>query len=663
MLILLFITAAVVENRSPFGINTEYYQLIGGLFELQFKSWTPSPKNLSEGKLPDSKFELEYTAKEAGFNLDRIHNGNLGNLKQIPHGVVWSGYMIVTNPAEYVVNIEYSGLIVVLLNEKLTYTNISETKNEKISFGLDKELIPFKIAFYTDNGAGDFKLSLSGQEPVKYYLTTEKVAANDVNKIDLFFKIIEAIKIASLILIFCIAAYSILSRLYRAIKKEKKMPLLTKVFLTSFIVYFFMSVLIQKSFLHLTGDEPHYLLVAHSIFYDHDIDLYNNYRYREYSRFFPLVFVYPHIKETSKIKMASSHGIMLPLLLAPAYGLMGKAGAIFMMTIIMSIIVMLLARLLEVYKLTSKRNLFIMFTVFFAPPLSYYSFSLYPEPFALMAILLYLNFFQRPDLKGKSYLLYILMLICLPHFHYKFFVIVFLFYIFRQKKLFQKGWFFNFFMEFAVPILSFLMVYGILMGEPAFYFNVLPKGMFSITTFLTSSWGLLLEREYGLFPWAFYLVFMIFSLPYLYKKRHINPNFVVLLFLGITGISAFFSNWNDGSPKGRFFVLILPLLILSLTYVLDNKKAFWLYLIFWLHSLLFSLYYLIYNPDYIYGYEKYDTVPPVVLFWRQLFPSIYNTLPQVLIYIIFWLSILTIIYFFIKKTCLKAGKKISMICY
>jgi len=36
----------------------------------------------------------------------------------------------------------------------------------------------------------------------------------------------------------------------------------------------------------LTGDEPHYLLVAHSLAFDGDIDLYNNVRHEDYFAFY-----------------------------------------------------------------------------------------------------------------------------------------------------------------------------------------------------------------------------------------------------------------------------------------------------------------------------------------------------------------------------------------
>src|SRR4030042_2922998 len=141
--ILLFIATLFLETKTPFGVRAEYYQLFGGEFELQFNTWWNKLKTSSKSKLPDSKFELEYTAKEDGLNLDRIRGGNLENLKKIPHGVIWSGYMYVTNPKDPIININYSGRIIVLLDNKLTYLKIDEAKTEKLSFSLKKDFIPF----------------------------------------------------------------------------------------------------------------------------------------------------------------------------------------------------------------------------------------------------------------------------------------------------------------------------------------------------------------------------------------------------------------------------------------------------------------------------------------------------------------------------------------
>ena len=69
----------------------------------------------------------------------------------------------------------------------------------------------------------------------------------------------------------------------------------------------------------ITGDEPHYLLAAHSIVIDHDLDLKNNYLNADYSKFYILAYLDTHTKIQPDGKHFLSHDIGLPFLIAPAY--------------------------------------------------------------------------------------------------------------------------------------------------------------------------------------------------------------------------------------------------------------------------------------------------------------------------------------------------------
>jgi hypothetical protein len=68
-----------------------------------------------------------------------------------------------------------------------------------------------------------------------------------------------------------------------------------------------------------SGDEPNYLMVAHSLIEDGDLDLADDFRQRAYAAFHPGVLS-PHYRagwrEGSRYSM---HGVGLPLLVAPAY--------------------------------------------------------------------------------------------------------------------------------------------------------------------------------------------------------------------------------------------------------------------------------------------------------------------------------------------------------
>src|SRR5437773_1802260 len=69
-----------------------------------------------------------------------------------------------------------------------------------------------------------------------------------------------------------------------------------------------------------SGDEPHYLMVAHSLVYDRDLDLANNYAHDD-GRWFGHDHLQagPHVRLAHTGHLLSVHDIGLPLLVLPVY--------------------------------------------------------------------------------------------------------------------------------------------------------------------------------------------------------------------------------------------------------------------------------------------------------------------------------------------------------
>ena len=82
------------------------------------------------------------------------------------------------------------------------------------------------------------------------------------------------------------------------------------------------------------GDEPWYLLLTHSLAYDFDTDLSNNYRDGDSLGFMPRrIGPQPGDPVGAEGEQYSRHNMALPLALAPAYRLAGKAGAVAMIAL------------------------------------------------------------------------------------------------------------------------------------------------------------------------------------------------------------------------------------------------------------------------------------------------------------------------------------------
>src|SRR5438445_2182550 len=79
----------------------------------------------------------------------------------------------------------------------------------------------------------------------------------------------------------------------------------------------------------VTGDEPHYLMITHSLVQDRDLDLANNYA-RDDGRWFghDHLVAGPHVRISPGGQLLSVHDIGLPILLVPAYIVAQRVAAI-----------------------------------------------------------------------------------------------------------------------------------------------------------------------------------------------------------------------------------------------------------------------------------------------------------------------------------------------
>ncbi len=82
------------------------------------------------------------------------------------------------------------------------------------------------------------------------------------------------------------------------------------------------------------GDEPHYLLIAHSLLVDHDLKVSNNYERGDYLTYYP-GRLWPHYGPRGRDgSLYSQHAPGLPVLIAPALALGGYRGVVLWIAVI-----------------------------------------------------------------------------------------------------------------------------------------------------------------------------------------------------------------------------------------------------------------------------------------------------------------------------------------
>ena len=138
------------------------------------------------------------------------------------------------------------------------------------------------------------------------------------------------------------------------------------------------------------GDEPYYLLVAHSLAYDFDADLANNYAHGDSRQFLPRALEpQPGDPVGSAGEKYSRHNVMLPLLLALPYRVAGAAGAFATMAALAAALAWLFLRVARHRFGDYPGGALLVWALFaFAPPLLLYSHQVWVEvPAALLLVL------------------------------------------------------------------------------------------------------------------------------------------------------------------------------------------------------------------------------------------------------------------------------------
>lgn len=150
------------------------------------------------------------------------------------------------------------------------------------------------------------------------------------------------------------------------------------ILLISLIAYVALAVWMTQVWEPL-GDEPHYLLAAHSLVYDHDLNLANNYAQKDFSSFFKGDTLDPHVKILPDDTQILNHDLGLPIVIAVPYAVGGRLGV----ELFLAICATLLAW--QVYKLAFDVTHSVLWSTVswgalsFTAPLVLYATLVYPE--------------------------------------------------------------------------------------------------------------------------------------------------------------------------------------------------------------------------------------------------------------------------------------------
>jgi len=179
--------------------------------------------------------------------------------------------------------------------------------------------------------------------------------------------------------------YSI-KRCYQKVSNWSLKKKLATLFVVSLILYNAGSAALILKGSNFSGDEPHYLMITHSLLEDGDFDLSNNYASRDYDRFMqPPVNIRRHTAPGTEGRY-SFHSPGVSFLMWPFYSLgslLNRTGLSLLIRLGMSLFGALLGLQIFLFALQEWKNEKLAFGLWalysFTAPVFFYSIHVYPE--------------------------------------------------------------------------------------------------------------------------------------------------------------------------------------------------------------------------------------------------------------------------------------------
>lgn len=334
------------------------------------------------------------------------------------------------------------------------------------------------------------------------------------------------------------------------------------------------------------GDEPYYLLVSHSLAYDLDVDLADEYRDGDW-RFFldrPIA-PQPGDPRGAEGQVYSRHDVLLPLVLALPYRLAGKAGALLTMALLAACLPWLVLRLSGRYFPERPGARLLAYAVLvLAPPLICYAHQIWVEvPAAVLLALALDQVLGRPwrDARGGARRLlawapFALALVLLPLLKIRFALLAVpvLLLAFRRDGTSRR----------ALAVLTGLLAAtggAVLLFNQLRYGNPLKIHRWEELTLPATSLGgtvegflgLFWDGAFGLFAFAPIWILAIPAVALAVARRSAAAGHLALVALPYLLLVAPRAEWYGGwAPPFRYGVVLLPLFAVVLVPLLAERR-------------------------------------------------------------------------------------------
>ncbi len=360
-----------------------------------------------------------------------------------------------------------------------------------------------------------------------------------------------------------------------------------------FVVYVCLALFVSTRQMPPTGDEPHYLITAHSLAVDSDLYLLNNYKDRDYRIFYPGLLAKRTTRGADPSLELPAFSPGLSLFLAPFY----KAAVTlfpaflipFLRLIMCSITVIAIYQLMNLVETfgTPPSRVVLAGTVL-ASPLVTYSSQFYPEIVAFLLLILALLQFQNVEThpwKAFGWLSFLSPALLWLHPKYLilsllvFFISCFLFNRLRrmhpEKKfiviqvlhiVFAVCGMFAFFLFLHAFYGSWSpnRIYGGAQRETSLFELIQTLGLERIRVLFRMLFGYWLDERFGLIVYAPLYAAFFSALIWSLKKYRFRMLPAAILFTAHFLLICWAAQMGGYSPPSRHMVVLLSIVLLSL---------------------------------------------------------------------------------------------------
>ncbi|MFQ5612686.1 MAG: hypothetical protein ACE5H9_11200 [Anaerolineae bacterium] len=319
-----------------------------------------------------------------------------------------------------------------------------------------------------------------------------------------------------------------------------------------------------------TGDEPHYLLAAHSLARDGDFDLADNYDRRDYLDFYISRDLDRQIRLNRAGQQILNHQLGLPVLIAPAYALAGRTGVLVFQALLGGLLAGVTFKLAAVASGDERAAWPAALFVALSPPLLMYPYLVYPELIAalLATSVLYLLISRDRPGAGAALVVYG-SLLALPWLNRRFGPLAILLALLAAWSWRRRGSWRGLAtgagassLLLTLASLAALAWFTAQLQEPARIDITAPDNSALLWHRLGRGIGWLLDQQRGLFVFAPIYIAALWGLPPLLQRslaRRSREWLVLLPFLLSLGVTALAGGyWVAWELGPRFLVVGLP---------------------------------------------------------------------------------------------------------